>query len=86
MKKLLLFFFLFGFLFPCDGFGQENWKVSGQIRHRFEMDNKDFNSDTDANNFNLLRSRIGITFSTAENVEGFIQVQDSRRFTHHFQM
>jgi len=60
-------------------FAQQNWKVSGQIRHRFEMDNKDFNSDTDANNFSFLRTRLGITFSPNEKVLGFMQVQDSRR-------
>jgi hypothetical protein len=61
-------------------FAQQDWKVNAQIRHRFEMDNKDFNSNTDFNNFSLLRSRLGITFNPTKNLNTFFQLQDSRVF------
>ena len=60
--------------------GQERWQLSGQIRQRFEMDNKDFNGNTDSNNFNLLRSRINAEFAPSDNLSAFFQMQDSRRF------
>ena len=52
----------------------------GQVRHRFEANDRDFNKDTDAITFNLLRSRFGVRFLPAENTEAFLQVQDSRMF------
>jgi hypothetical protein len=42
------------------------------------MDNKDFNSDLPSNNFTELRTRLGLNFSPTENIEGFVQIQDSR--------
>lgn len=59
--------------------GSSDWvKLSLQIRHRFEMNGKDFDSDSSLNNYNLLRTRLGLTFKPMKNVEGFFQVQDSR--------
>ena len=36
------------------------FEVSAQVRHRFEASNRDFNTKTAYNNFNLLRSRLGV--------------------------
>ncbi len=55
-------------------------EISGQIRHRYEMDNRDFNNDTEFNNYNLLRSRLSVKLSPVENLSGFFQIQDSRFF------
>ena len=59
---------------------QSTWNLDGQIRYRAEVDNRDFNSNTGLNNFNLLRSRLGATFSGSDSVRGYLQIQDSRRF------
>ena len=59
---------------------QTDWRLSGQIRQRFEVDGKDFDKSTKASSFNLLRSRLNITFTPGENVTGFFQLQDSRTF------
>lgn len=53
-----------------------HWKV--QVRHRFESSNRDFDKGTANNNYNLLRSRLGVKFTPADDVEAFIQLQDSR--------
>ncbi|UCD37739.1 MAG: alginate export family protein [Fidelibacterota bacterium] len=59
---------------------QAQWELGGQIRYRFESSNRDFHQDTKASNVNLLRSRLNVTLSAAENVTGFFQLQDSRTF------
>ncbi len=52
----------------------------GQVRHRFEANDRDFNNDTDIITFNLLRSRFGVRIVPVENTDAFLQVQDSRTF------
>ncbi len=59
---------------------KDTLKYSLQIRHRFEMNGKDFNSDTDASNYNLLRTRFSLTFKPLKNMEAFVQFQDARVF------
>ena len=54
------------------------YSLNGQIRHRFEYNNKDLNSDVDAVSFNLLRTRIGVRFEPAAHTEALLQVQDAR--------
>ncbi len=51
-----------------------------QIRHRCEMDGKDFNAGTGYNDFNLLRTRLNLTFKPAKNLEALVQFQDARIF------
>jgi hypothetical protein len=80
MKKIIFIVLTLTFVLNVDLAAQEKWKLSGQIRQRFEMDDKDFDSETNSNNFNLLRSRLGITFAPEEDVTAFFQVQDSRTF------
>lgn len=57
---------------------KEKVKVTGEIRARFEGDNKDFNSDTKLYHYGLLRTRINLDFYSDSPVRAFIQVQDSR--------
>jgi len=52
---------------------------SGQVRQRFEMENKDFEDSTGFNNKNYLRTRIGMSY-TNNDVITFVQLQDSRIF------
>ena len=59
---------------------QTDWRLSGQLRQRFEIDGKDFDKNTKARSFNRLRSRLNLTFTPGENVTGFFQLQDSRTF------
>jgi len=59
-------------------YGQSNLDISAQVRPRFQMVDKDFNSGLGPNNFTELRTRLGLKFSPVENVTGFVQLQDSR--------
>ncbi|MCH7826947.1 MAG: alginate export family protein, partial [Bacteroidetes bacterium] len=80
MKKFTFLFILLSLVFTDFVFSQDKVKIDAQIRPRFQYDNKDFNSNTGANTFTELRSRLGVLFSSAENLTGFFQIQDSRRF------
>ncbi|MCH8942432.1 MAG: alginate export family protein [Bacteroidetes bacterium] len=80
MKKFTLLFLLFSLVFTDITFAQDKLKINAQIRPRFQYDNKDFNSNTGTNTFTELRSRLGVLFSSTEDLTGFFQIQDSRRF------
>ena len=80
MKKFTLLFLLFSSVFTDITFAQVKLKINAQIRPRFQYDNKDFNSNTGTNTFTELRSRLGLLFSSTEDLTGFFQIQDSRRF------
>lgn len=79
MKKILL---IISFLLAGYGFilAQSNYEITGQIRPRFQMDNKNFNGKIPSSNFTELRTRLGIKISPIENLSGFVQIQDSRIF------
>ena len=53
-------------------------EFEGQIRYRFEMDGKDFNTNTQYTNYSLLRSRFAAMFAPTDHVSAFIRIQDSR--------
>ncbi len=57
----------------------DDMKITGQIRHRTERNNKDFSKDTASYGFSFLRSRMNLKFSN-EKTYAFIQIQDSREF------
>ena len=80
MKKVTFLFLILSLIFTDLAFAQKKVKVNAQIRPRFQYDNKDFNSNTGVNTFTELRSRLGVFFSPSENLTGFVQIQDSRRF------
>ena len=75
MKKLLVVIF---FLFISQIFAQSLPNISAELRPRFNVDNRDFNSDTKSNSFTEMRTRLGAEFSALENLNLFVQVQDSR--------
>ncbi len=78
MKKVLIILILIAmnsYLFSQDGI-----KVSGQLRHRYEVNNKDFNSDTGANTYSFLRARLNIMANPSDNLLVHFQLQDSRLF------
>ena len=77
MKKILFLFLLYN-LSSSNYCSQSDLDVSAQIRPRYQMNNKDFNSDIPSNNFTELRTRLGLKFSPVENITGFVQIQDSR--------
>lgn len=79
MKKVILF--LVGIIIlNSEIFAQDMLKFSAQVRPRFEVDGKDFNSNTDASTFSLLRTRLGAEFMPSPDISAFIQIQDSRTF------
>lgn len=55
-------------------------QFGGQIRVRSEADGRDFNHDTNLNTYTLLRMRFGALVQPLEEVDIFIQIQDSRAF------
>lgn len=79
MKKTILLLFLLttGFQFIK---AQENLEFSAQIRPRFIIDNKDFNSNTGYNSYGEMRTRAAIQFKPTNNFTGYFQLQDSRTF------
>lgn len=54
------------------------YDITGEVRVRNENDNRDFDSDTGYKSFNLMRTRLGVNVRPAEDVNVFVQVQDSR--------
>ena len=53
-------------------------KTSGQIRGRGEVDDRDFNEDTDASDFSMLRARLNLKSQLSDRISAFVQLQDSR--------
>ena len=60
-------------------FAGETVKLSCQFRHRYEYSAMDFNSDTDADTYQYLRTRLNIAFNPSEDLEAFFQYQDARK-------
>ena len=56
-----------------------NLRVSGQIRHRSEL-NARYASSEDAPRFHLLRTRLNVSFEPTNDVTALVQIQDSRLF------
>jgi len=54
--------------------------LSGQIRHRSEVNGKVDLADSGAPRYHLLRTRINVSFTPLDDIKVFIQVQDSRLF------
>ena len=53
-------------------------EVSGQVRARAEFDDRGFDPDMKWQQYNLLRTRLGLKALIDNNTEVFVQVQDSR--------
>ena len=58
---------------------QEN-TVSGQLRHRSEIDARDFTGAADTYGYHLLRTRLGVAVKPLPDVTAFVQIQDGRNF------
>ena len=56
---------------------ESTFEPNVQVRYRFESSGRDFDSDTGLNNFNLLRTRIGLKYTDGD-ISAFAQLQDSR--------
>jgi hypothetical protein len=82
MSRTLYLLFI---LLLCNSFNSysqmtDDWKLSGQIQLRSELDGRDFNNDTYPLNFTSLRTRLGVSKSFTDRVQFFVQFQDSRVF------
>jgi len=75
MKKIIVLALLLTASFSI--YAQQTVKISGQIRPRFELDDRDFNSARAASSLTYMRTRLNAGFA-ANNFNAFIQVQDSR--------
>ncbi|MCK5605032.1 alginate export family protein [Candidatus Pacearchaeota archaeon] len=80
MKKTFIISTIFLLLVSTYTVAQTTFDVTGQVRPRLQINNKDFNSDTKMNTYTELRTRLGVKFTPTEDVTGFIQFQDSRVF------
>jgi hypothetical protein len=80
MKRVILVLLTVMLTLSSMAFGSDEFEISAQIRQRFEMDGRDFNGDTGLDTYNLLRTRLGLTFQPADDLSAFIQIQDSRTF------
>jgi hypothetical protein len=80
MRKITLAFVLLAALAAGvgDAVATELIKPMVQVRWRWESSKRDFNKNTAFNNYNLLRSRLAVKITPGEDIEGFIQLQDSR--------
>lgn len=76
----LLFFLLLCYSFNSYSQMTDDWKLSGQIQLRSELDGRDFNNDTYPLTFTSLRTRLGVSKSFTDRVQFFVQFQDSRVF------
>jgi len=79
LRKLGIILILLAFAMSSNSYAGDV-DVSGQIRYRFEINDKDFADSTASNNYAFMRTRIGLSFERTEDVNAFIQVQDSRKF------
>lgn len=55
-----------------------SYQISGQIRDRGELDGRTFVPEARTLGYNLLRSRVGVMVKPTDDVQAFIQIQDSR--------
>ena len=82
MKNFISLSFILILFFSTNNYSQisDDWKLSGQIQLRSELDGRDFNHDTYPLMFTSLRTRLGVSKSFTDRVQFFVQFQDSRVF------
>jgi len=78
MRKILMTSLVVACCAGVAGADPVPYDITGEVRVRNENDNRDFNGDTGTKSFNLMRTRLGINVRPAEDVNVFVQVQDSR--------
>ena len=54
--------------------------VSGEVRHRSELDDRDFSNQADPVLYHLLRTRLGVTARPSPRLTALVQIQDARFF------
>jgi len=79
MRIFSLFFICFVFT-TSNLFSQDNFKISGELRVRTELDGRDFLNNTYPQSFTALRARLAVEKPINEHIKFFIQIQDSRVF------
>jgi len=68
-------------IIPGNLYSQEkNWKVSGQIQLRTELDGRDFSDETYPPVFTSLKSRLSVEKDVTDKFSFYLDVQDSRVF------
>ncbi|MGE5860251.1 MAG: hypothetical protein ACM34J_06840, partial [Ignavibacteria bacterium] len=80
MKEVLIYTFAFILLSSNILFPQDDWKISGQIQLRSELDGRDFSNSTHPLTFASLRTRVGVEKTFMDKINFFVQIQDSRVF------
>lgn len=76
IKLFLIFIFLFNSAYTQDN--NNDWKIFGQLQLRGEVDARDFSNDTNPFSFASLRTRLGASKTLFNQVDFFIEFQDSR--------
>lgn len=61
-----------------DSLKHNDWKFSGQVLMRSEVDGKDFDNKTYPPTYTLMRTRVNVEKNLFDDVSFFIQLQDSR--------
>jgi len=56
------------------------WILAGQLQLRTEVDGRDFSNKTRAINYTNMRTRLSVAKSLFDNLNFFVQIQDSRIF------
>lgn len=67
-------------LFLVTSVQAQTWTLSGQLRHRSEIDSRDFTGVDDRYGYHLLRTRLGVAVKPLPDLTAFIQIQDARNF------
>lgn len=82
MKRFIGLSFILILVFSINNYSQlsDDWKLSGQIQLRTELDGRDFSNKTYPLNFTSLRTRLGVNKNFTDRVQFFVQFQDSRVF------
>ena len=57
-----------------------NLKITGNIRHRSELNARFDTAGEDSPRFHLLRTRLNVSFNPTQDVTALVQIQDSRVF------
>lgn len=78
MKNNILFLMFFVFISFNLAQNQNDWKLSGQVQLRSELDGRDFSNKTYPLTFSTIRTRIGIEKFVSDKIQFFAQLQDSR--------
>ena len=78
--KRIIFILVFTSVLSFAQNENDDWKFSGQIQLRSEIDGRDFRHRTHPLTFASLRTRVGVEKTFMDKVTFFVQIQDSRVF------